>query len=72
MGEQRIHDLRHAFATNSLGNGYDPETVRKNLGHYSIVMLDRYGHRKSTMAIASASRMSSYIRDVLPKAQSEE
>ncbi|MDO4989611.1 MAG: site-specific integrase [Eubacteriales bacterium] len=71
MGEQRVHDLRHAYATNSLGNGDDPETVRKNLGHYSIIMLDRYGHRKSTMAIASASRMSSYIREVLPKARLE-
>ncbi len=69
LGEQRLHDLRHAYATNSLGNGDDPETVRKNMGHYSIILLDRYGHRKSSMAIASASRMSNFIQDILPKAK---
>ena len=69
LGEQRLHDLRHVYATNSLGNGDDPETVRKNMGHYSIILLDRYGHRKSSMAIASASRMSNFIQDILPKAK---
>lgn len=69
LNDQRIHDLRHAYATNSLGNGDDAETVRKNLGHYSITMLDRYGHRKSSMAIASAARMNDYIQNVLPKAR---
>ncbi len=68
MDDQRIHDLRHAYATNCLANGDDAETVRKNLGHYSIIMLDRYGHRKSSMAIASAARMNNYIQNVLPKA----
>ncbi len=67
--EQRVHDLRHAFATNSLANGDDPETVRENMGHYSIKMLDRYGHRKSSAASAGAARMGSYIQSVMPKAQ---
>ena len=64
--EQRVHDLRHAFATNSLANGDDPETVRENMGHYSIKMLDRYGHRKTAAAAAGAARMGSYIRTVMP------
>ena len=66
LGDQRVHDLRHAYATNSLANGDDPESVKENLGHYSIKMLDRYGHRKSSAAAAGAARMGSYIRTVMP------
>jgi integrase len=40
----RFHDLRHTFATRLIQAGVDIETVRSLLGHYSIVMTQRYTH----------------------------
>jgi integrase len=40
----RFHDLRHTFATRLVANGIDIETVRDLLGHYSIVITQRYIH----------------------------
>jgi excisionase family DNA binding protein len=42
----RIHDLRHTFASRLLEKGADIETVRSLLGHYSIVMTQRYVHSR--------------------------
>lgn len=65
-GEQRFHDLRHSFASNSLENGDDVKTVQENLGHHSAAFtLKQYGHVKKTMAIASAQRMEIYIQSVM-------
>lgn len=66
-GEQRFHDLRHSFASNSLENGDDIKTVQENLGHHSAAFtLKQYGHVKKTMSIASAQRMDLFIRNVMP------
>lgn len=65
-GEQRFHDLRHSFASNSLENGDDIKTVQENLGHHSPAFtLKQYGHVKKTMAIASAQRMDVFIQKVM-------
>lgn len=41
----RLHDLRHAYATEALANGGDPKAVAAQLGHASTAMtLDVYGH----------------------------
>lgn len=65
-GEQRFHDLRHSFASNSLENGDDIKTVQENLGHHSAAFtLKQYGHVKKTMSIASAQRMDVFIQNVM-------
>lgn len=64
--EQRFHDLRHSFASNSLENGDDIKTVQENLGHHSAAFtLKQYGHVKKTMSIASAQRMDVFIQNVM-------
>ncbi len=41
----RLHDLRHAHATQLLANGVDIPTVRKRLGHEKVsTTLDIYAH----------------------------
>lgn len=41
----RIHDLRHSFATNAIGNGNDIVAVSKYLGHASVkITMDVYAH----------------------------
>lgn len=40
----RFHDLRRTFATRLLQRGADIETVRDLLGHYSILVTQRYTH----------------------------
>ncbi len=65
-GEQRFHDLRHSFASNSLENGDDIKTVQENLGHHSAAFtLKQYGNVKKTMSIASAQRMDVFIQNVM-------
>lgn len=65
-GEQRFHDLRHSFASNSLENGDDIKTVQENLGHYSASFtLKQYAHVKKTMSVASAQRMDIFIQRVM-------
>jgi excisionase family DNA binding protein len=45
----RFHDLRHTFATRLLQKGVDIETVRTLLGHFSIVVTQRYTHSNNEM-----------------------
>lgn len=45
----RLHDLRHAYATEALANGGEPNAVADQLGHASTKMtLDVYGHSTPT------------------------
>jgi len=57
----RFHDLRHTFATRLVANGIDVETVRDLLGHYSIVITQRYTHssdERKRKAIETLSKKS--------------
>jgi len=40
----RLHDLRHTFASRLIERGVDIETLRSLLGHYSILITQRYTH----------------------------
>jgi len=40
----RLHDLRHTFASRLIEYGVDIETLRSLLGHYSILITQRYMH----------------------------
>jgi len=40
----RFHDLRHTFATRLIESGADLITVRDLLGHFSVIVTQRYTH----------------------------
>lgn len=62
----RFHDLRHTYAVNAIRAGDDIKTIQGNLGHSSAAFtLDRYGHFTERMKRDSATRMESFIKDVL-------
>ena len=51
----RIHDLRHAFATELLGAGVHPKVVSEALGHSSVgFTMDTYQHLMPSMQEAAA------------------
>ncbi|MBQ4578220.1 MAG: tyrosine-type recombinase/integrase [Clostridia bacterium] len=66
MPDVRFHDLRHSYAVAAIRAGDDIKTVQGNLGHATAAFtLDVYGHVTEQMKQASASRMESYIKQVL-------
>lgn len=44
IGEARVHDLRHTYASWMLQSGISLERLRDLLGHGSVVTTERYGH----------------------------
>lgn len=61
----RFHDLRHAYAVNSLRAGDDIKTVQENLGHATASFtLATYAHATPGMKRESAKRMTEFIRSV--------
>ena len=66
MPDVRFLDLRHSYAVAAIRAGDDIKTVQGNLGHATAAFtLDVYGHVTDQTKQASASRMESYIKDVL-------
>ena len=63
MPALRVHDLRHAFAVNSLRAGDDTKTVQENLGHATASFtLSTYAHATPGMKRESASRMGKFLQ----------
>lgn len=61
----RFHDLRHAFAVNSLRAGDDIKTVQENLGHATAAFtLSTYAHATPGMKRESAARMGNYLKNL--------
>jgi integrase len=55
LGDVRMHDLRHAFATPLFERGVHPKIVREALGHASIaITLDTYSHVMPSMGRIAA------------------
>jgi integrase len=57
LPDLRVHDLKHAFVTNSLGAGVDLATVSRTAGHSSVgVTVGVYSHatRRGDRAVADA------------------
>lgn len=62
LSELRFHDLRHAYAVNSLRAGDDIKTVQENLGHSTASFtLSTYAHATPGMKKESANRMNDFI-----------
>jgi len=58
----RFHDLRHAYATLSLGAGEDLATIRDALGHSSIaITADTYAHVLDRTRGAAADRLEAFV-----------
>ena len=56
--ERRFHDLRHTFATESIGLGVDYKTTSEALGHYSVgFTMDTYAHVTDAMQEDAAARI---------------
>jgi integrase len=55
LGDVRMHDLRHAFATRLFERGVHPKVVSEALGHASIaITLDTYSHVTPSMGRIAA------------------
>lgn len=54
-GKANFHSLRHTFATNSLKNGGDIFTLKKQLGHAAFATTARYLHMGKEDIISSTS-----------------
>jgi excisionase family DNA binding protein len=63
----RFHDLRHTFATRLIQKGVDIETVRALLGHYSIVLTQRYTHSNNEMKQRAVDAIGSEPEAILPE-----
>ena len=62
LPRQRLHDLRHAFATLQLEAGADVFEVSRALGHASIATTaNTYGHFTGAMAGRSVDRMTAIL-----------
>lgn len=44
LGDVRLHDLRHSFASDALAAGVDIKTIGTILGHKSVATTERYAH----------------------------
>lgn len=65
----RFHDLRHTFATISLGAGVDLKTVSGSLGHSAIgVTANTYLHVVESLKSESADKIDSAFRGAVEKA----
>ena len=61
MRVNRVHDLRHSYATIQLYEHHAPiQCVSEQLGHASItITVDTYGHPRQGTSIALADRLDS-------------
>jgi integrase len=68
----RIHDLRHSYATIQLYEHHAPiQYVSEQLGHASIkITVDTYGHPRQGTNIALADRLDRPVRPTATPAQS--
>ena len=65
LGDVRIHDLRHSFASRALALGESLPMIGKLLGHRKVETTSRYAHLGLESAKASAASISESLRDDL-------
>ena len=68
LGDVRIHDLRHSYASRALALGESLPVIAKLLGHSRIQTTARYAHLARDSVRAAAVRIADGIwEDVLPR-----
>ena len=65
LGDFRLHDLRHSFATEAVRQGVPLPIVSKLLGHSNIKMTMRYAHASDKDAAAAAEKIGQHLGDML-------
>jgi len=61
LGDVRIHDLRHSFASRALALGESLPMIGKLLGHTQVQTMARYAHLARDSVKASASKIADSI-----------
>ena len=61
LGDVRIHDLRHSFASRALALGESLPMIGKLLGHTQVQTTARYAHLANESVKASGSRVGDSI-----------
>jgi len=64
LGDLRIHDLRHSFASFGLASGLSLTEIGKLLGHSQVQTTARYAHLAETIATKAADRASAGISTI--------
>lgn len=54
LGDVRLHDLRHNFASHAVMNGEPLAAVSKMLGHGSVAATARYAHLDDARLVSAA------------------
>jgi integrase len=58
LGDVRVHDLRHSFASFLVNNGRSIYEVQRILGHTQIKTTQRYAHLSQDSLLAAANEIS--------------
>lgn len=61
LGDVRIHDLRHSFASFLINNGRSLYEVQKILGHTQIKTTQRYAHLSQESLLAAANEIAKAV-----------
>lgn len=72
LGDVRIHDLRHAFASSAAMGGTPLLTIGRLLGHSQPAVTDRYSHFASAPLVLAADRIAETIAGQLDAGVSAE
>ena len=64
IGDLRVHDLRHAYATRGAGLGATALILRDALGHKTLAMTSRYVARQSDPVRDLAERIGAQLEGI--------
>lgn len=71
LGDVRIHDLRHSFASDALQLGEDLTMIGRLLGHTQVQTTARYAHLKTGPVRAAADKVAGAIATALAQPPKE-
>jgi integrase len=67
LGNARIHDLRHSFASLAAGAGMSLPLIGKLLGHSQAATTERYAHLAADLVRAAANEVGGLITAAMGK-----
>ena len=65
LGDVRVHDLRHSFASMAIGDGMSLPMLGKLLGHKSVFATARYAHLADDPVRAAADQVGNSIAEAM-------